>query len=201
MPGWQEFGGSGVESRFEALRTAALTPLVGRDEEIELLLPALAAGALSGAGQMVLLAGDPGIGKSRLVRKWRSEIQAEPHLRLRYFCSPHQSGQCAFPVIGQLGTRAGFERDDNAETKLAKLEALLAQSAAGIEDHRRSFPTAVVAGDGSLLRLPNCHAGAARADLAGAPRASSKAWRAQRRCWWCSRTCTGSTRPPSNSST
>ena len=83
VPAWQVLRESGVASRFEALRGSALTPLVGRDEEIELLLRRWAR-AKTGDGQVVLISGEPGIGKSRITVELEERLHAEPHLRLRY---------------------------------------------------------------------------------------------------------------------
>src|SRR5262249_22823006 len=88
VPVWQVLRPSIVASRFEALRGSALTPLVGRDEEIELLLRRWAR-AKAGSGQVVLISGEPGIGKSRIAAALQERLRAEPHIRLRYFCSPH----------------------------------------------------------------------------------------------------------------
>ena len=118
---------SGVESRFEALRSTELTPLVGREEEIELLLRRWER-AKAGEGQAVLICGEPGIGKSRVVATLRNRIEAQPHMRLRYFCSPHHQDSALYPFIAQLEYAAGFARDDTAEGKFNKLEALLEQS-------------------------------------------------------------------------
>ena len=95
---WQVLGESVVASRFEALRGSALSPLVGRDEEIELLLRRWAR-AKAGDGQIVLVSGEPGIGKSRLIAALEERLHAEPHLRLRYFCSPHHQDSALFPVV------------------------------------------------------------------------------------------------------
>jgi class 3 adenylate cyclase len=114
-------------SRFEALRTGE-TPLVGREEEIELLGRRWAQ-AKSGAGRVVLVSGEPGIGKSRLVEAFRESLEGEPHIRLRYFCSPHHQDSALFPFIGQLERTAGFERDDAPSVRLDKLEALVAANA------------------------------------------------------------------------
>src|SRR5262249_17366392 len=81
---------SAVESRFEALHAAVLTPLVGRDEEIDLLLRRWQR-AKSGSGEVVLISGEPGIGKSRLTATVLERLAAEPYTRLRYFCSPRHS--------------------------------------------------------------------------------------------------------------
>ena len=123
---WRVVGESGVASRFEALRSGA-TPLVGRDEEIDLLLRRWAQ-AKAGEGRVVLISAEPGIGKSRLAEALEERIAAEPHTRLRYFCSPHHQDSALHPVIGQLERTAGFNRDDSAATKQQKLAALLAES-------------------------------------------------------------------------
>ena len=116
-----------VESRFKALRTAS-TPLVGRDEEIELLMRRWEQ-AKSGDGCVVLIAGEPGIGKSRIAETIVERLGSEPHTRLRYFCSPHHQDSALYPSITQLERAAGFRREDTAEQRLAKLEAVLAQGA------------------------------------------------------------------------
>jgi len=130
---WQALRPSVVVSRFEALRGATLSPLLGRDEEIELLLRRWAR-AKAGDGQVVMISGEPGIGKSRLTAALQERLKAEPHLRLRYFCSPYHQDSALFAFIDQLGRAAGFGRDDTAAAKLKKLEALLALAAPPDED-------------------------------------------------------------------
>jgi class 3 adenylate cyclase/predicted ATPase len=130
---WQVLGESAVASRFEALRGSALTRLVGRDEEIDLLLRRWAR-AKAGDGQVVLVSGEPGIGKSRLTAALEERLNAEPHLRLRYFCSPYHQDSALYPLVDQLGRAAGFARDDLPAAKLEKLEALLAPAAPSDED-------------------------------------------------------------------
>jgi predicted ATPase len=126
-------GESGVLSRFEALRAASLTPLVGREEEVELLLRRWRRAA-SGEGQVVLVSGEPGIGKSRLAAALRDELEGEEYTRLRYFTSPHHQDSALYPFIAQLERAAGFEREDPGEKKLDKLEALLAPASPPAED-------------------------------------------------------------------
>ncbi|RWP56513.1 AAA family ATPase [Mesorhizobium sp.] len=116
---------SAVESRFEALHGTTPTPLVGREEEVDLLQRHWHR-AKSGEGRVVLLSGEPGIGKSRLTVTLQERIQNEPHTRLRYFCSPHHQDSALHPTIAQLERAAGLERDDPPERKLDKLAALLA---------------------------------------------------------------------------
>ena len=129
---WRVMGESGVVSRFEALRSAE-TPLVGREEEIELLLRRWEQ-AKSGEGRVVLISGEPGIGKSRLTAALSEHIGTEPHTRLRYFCSPHHQDSALYPSIAQLERAAGFARDDTVEAKLGKLRALLAPGSRDDDD-------------------------------------------------------------------
>jgi hypothetical protein len=133
VPTWQVLRASGVANRFEALRGSALTPLIGRDEEIELLLRRWAR-AKAGDGQVVLVSGEAGLGKSRLAAALAERLHAEPHMRLRYFCSPYHQDSALLPFIEQLGRASGFARDDNPAAKLEKLEGLLALAAPPDED-------------------------------------------------------------------
>ena len=129
---WRVVGESGVLSRFEALRSEA-TPLVGRDEELDLLLRRWQQ-AKVGEGRVVLLSGEPGIGKSRLTAALSERIESDPHTRLRYFCSPYHQDSALYPFITQLERAAGFARDDAVEQKLDKLRALLGPGAHGHEE-------------------------------------------------------------------
>ena len=118
--------------QFEALRSGA-TPLVGRDEEMGLLLRRWAQGK-SGSGRVVLICAEPGVGKSRLAEALAERIAGEPHTRLKYFCSPHHQDNALYPVIAQMERVAGFRHDDGPAVKVAKLQALLAATAPPIED-------------------------------------------------------------------
>ncbi|KRQ93785.1 adenylate cyclase [Bradyrhizobium jicamae] len=124
---WRVIGEGAAESRFEALHGAGMTPLVGRENEIGLLLEHWER-TKEGEGQVVLLVGEPGIGKSRLVRALRGRLENEPLTVLSHYCSPHHQTSPLHPVIGLLERAAGFTADDPAATKLDKLEALLALS-------------------------------------------------------------------------
>lgn len=131
---WRVRGQGAVESRFEALHSAAaLAPLVGREEEIQLLLRHWTQ-AKEGEGRVVLLTGEPGIGKSRLSVALEERLRDEPHVRLRCFCSPYHQDSALHPTIVQIERAAGFERDDTPGTKLHKLEALLTQTSSPIAD-------------------------------------------------------------------
>jgi class 3 adenylate cyclase/predicted ATPase len=122
-----------VESRFEALRGGGLTNLVGREEELELLLRRWVR-VVSGEGQVALLSGEAGIGKSRLTAALMERLACEPHTRLRYFCSPQHSDSALYPIISQLERAAGLAHDDNPQQKLDKLERVLAQTAASAQE-------------------------------------------------------------------
>jgi hypothetical protein len=131
---WTALRASRVESRFEALRTAT-TPLIGRNEELDLLLRRWEQ-AKGGDGCVVLISGEPGIGKSRIAETVVERLRGEPHTRLRYFCSPHHQDSALYPSIAQLERAAGFRREDTDEQRLAKLEAVLA----GTNDLREAVP-------------------------------------------------------------
>jgi class 3 adenylate cyclase/predicted ATPase len=122
-----------VASRFEALRGLALIPLVGRDEEVDLLLRRWSR-AKTGEGQIMLISGEPGVGKSRILAELVERLHAEPHFALRYFCSPYYQDSALFPFIDQLGRAAEFGHDDVPGVKLLKLGAVLAHSGPPNED-------------------------------------------------------------------
>src|ERR1700738_3238482 len=148
IPAWQVLGTSGEESRFEAQHKTRLTPLIGRDEEIELLLRRWQHAA-EGEGGVVVLTGEPGVGKSHITLALEERLQAEPHITVRHFCSAHHTNSALYPFIRQLERAARFERSDSPSEKFAKLEALLARS--GADGDRVVAPLA------NLLSLPPSH--------------------------------------------
>ena len=130
---WAVLRPASIESRFEALHGSGLTELIGREEELELLLRRWSK-AKSGEGQVVLLSGEAGIGKSRLTAAFLEELTGEPHTRLRYFCSPQHTDSALYPFIAQMERAAGFMLDDTAQAKLDKLDAVLAQTSTSKQD-------------------------------------------------------------------
>jgi class 3 adenylate cyclase/tetratricopeptide (TPR) repeat protein len=118
---------SKIENRFEVRRAAMSSRLLGRDEELDLLWRRWEQ-AKRGEGRVVLVTGEPGIGKSRLTRALQERLRSEPYTPLLYHCSPYHQDSALYPIIGQLIRAAGIERDDAPETKLDKLEVLLRQS-------------------------------------------------------------------------
>jgi len=130
---WAALRASSVASRFEALRGSSLTALVGREEELELLLRRWSK-AKTGEGQVALLSGEAGIGKSRLTAALLERLATELHTRLRYVCSPQHTDSAFFPIIGQIERAARLVRDDSPKVKLDKLDAILAQSSTSAND-------------------------------------------------------------------
>ena len=125
---WRVLRERTIASRFEALRAASQTPLIGRDEEMELLLRRWQQ-IKAGEGRVVLLAGEPGIGKSRLTAALEDKLKNEAHVCLRYFCQPHTQGSALQPILAQLQHVAGFRPNDTAAERRVKLQSLLAADA------------------------------------------------------------------------
>ena len=113
---WAALRASSAEGRFEALHATGLTALVGREEELELLVRRWSR-AKTGEGQVVLLSGEAGIGKSRLTAALLEHLATEPHTRLRYFCSPQHTDSAFYPIIGQMERAAGFAHDDTPQAQ------------------------------------------------------------------------------------
>jgi len=130
---WAALRARSVESRFEALHSTRLTALVGREEETELLLRRWAR-AKTDEGQVVLIAGEARIGKSRLTAALMESLGGEPLTRLRYFCSPQHTDSALYPIIGQMERAARFAHDDTPQARLDKLDAVLGQTSTPIED-------------------------------------------------------------------
>ncbi len=142
---WGALRASSAEGRFEALHATGLTALVGREEELDLLLRRWSR-AKTGEGQVVLLTGEGGIGKSRLTAALLEHLATELHTRLRYFCSPQHTDSAFHPIIGQMERAAGLAHDDTRQARLDKLDALLAQTST-------SKPDATLFAE--MLSLPN----------------------------------------------
>ena len=149
---WAALRPSSVESRFEALHASGLTDLVGRQEELDLLMRRWSK-AMAGEGQVVLLSGEAGIGKSRLTAALSDRLVMEPHTRLRYFCSPQHTDSALYPIIRQMERAAGFVHRDSAQTKLDKLDALLSQSFTPSEDKALFAELLSLANDGRYPQL------------------------------------------------
>ena len=106
---WAALRASSAEGRFDAFHASGLTDLIGREEELDLLLRRWSK-AKTGEGEVVLLSGEPGIGKSRLTAALLERLITEPHTRLRYFCSPQHTDSAFYPIISQMERAAGFAR-------------------------------------------------------------------------------------------
>jgi class 3 adenylate cyclase/tetratricopeptide (TPR) repeat protein len=142
---WAAVQASSVESRFDARSNNALTPLVGRDEELDLLSRRWSQ-AKNGEGQVVLLSGEPGIGKSRILNALRQRLDVQGVQALRFQCSPYYVNSAFWPVIDNFERALRFTRDETEDAKLDKLEAL-------IVTHYR-LPLADVRFVGSMLSIP-----------------------------------------------
>ena len=145
IAGFQVTGARRGRSRFEANRPSGLTPFIGREQEVALLIDRWRR-ARDGEGQVVVISGEAGIGKSRITEALLESIASEPHIRLHYQCSPYHLCSALYPVVEHLEDAAGFERDDNEAARLEKLKALLGRSAPD--------PTRIAALVAPLMSLP-----------------------------------------------
>ena len=130
MESWRVVKRSEIVDRFRALRSAD-TRLVGREQETDLMVGGWDS-AKAGNGRVLLITGEPGIGKSRLVESLLSRLEGKQHLRVRYFCAPDRKDSPFYPVIAQLERAAGITRESTADQKLEKLEAMLGQATADL---------------------------------------------------------------------
>ena len=126
-PVWRVLRETENVSRFEASRSEEMTPLVGREHEVALLLDRWR-DATEGEGQVVLMSGEAGIGKSRILAALRERIGDERYIAMRYQCSPHHSNDAFYPIVAQIWRAAGFTQGEPAATRLDKLEAMVAAS-------------------------------------------------------------------------
>ncbi|MEE9254635.1 MAG: adenylate/guanylate cyclase domain-containing protein, partial [Pseudomonadales bacterium] len=142
---WRVIAPTTAESRFEAAHRTSLTPLVGREHEIGLLLERWEQ-TKEGDGQVVCLSGEPGIGKSRVSETLREDTTRDNPIRLRYQCSGYHTNSALHPLIEQIERAAGFEKEDSANVRLKKLETLLSQGTPNVETVAPLFA--------SLLSIP-----------------------------------------------
>jgi class 3 adenylate cyclase/predicted ATPase len=149
---WKVLRASSIESRFEALHAMGLTPLVGREEEAESLLQRWSK-ARNGEGQVVLLSGEAGIGKSRLTAELFDRLADEPHARLRYSCSAQHTASAFHPIIGHMERTAGLAHDDTPRARLDKLDALLERTATSVQERALFAELLSIANDGRYPAL------------------------------------------------
>jgi class 3 adenylate cyclase/predicted ATPase len=134
---WGVQGTNAIDGRFEALYRRELGALVGRERECAVLQQSWSR-ARANDGQVVLIAGEAGIGKSRLVAAILEEVAADAPARLRYHCSPQHTNSALYPIVKEMERRANFTREDNPKARLDKLDATLGRSSTPIE-HRAAL--------------------------------------------------------------
>jgi class 3 adenylate cyclase len=133
VPAWAVLREAENLSRFEASRSHGLTPFVGREQEVALLIERWRE-AREGEGQIVLLSGEAGIGKSRILAALRERIGSEPYITMRYQCSPHHVNDAFYPVASHIWHAANFVSGEPAGMRLDKLEAMIARSGVSSQD-------------------------------------------------------------------
>jgi class 3 adenylate cyclase/predicted ATPase/DNA-binding response OmpR family regulator len=131
-------GKRAIQMRFVASQAAKPTQFVGRQHELQ-QMSTLWKRAKAGKGQVALLCGEPGIGKSRVTKAWLDLIADEPHIVIQYQCSPHHTNSAFYPIINQLERAAHFEQEDTADLKLRKLETVLSQAGAATPAETRLY--------------------------------------------------------------
>jgi class 3 adenylate cyclase/tetratricopeptide (TPR) repeat protein len=144
-PAWAVLRAFENVTRFEAAQSRRMTPFVGREPEVALLLERWR-DAATGEGRVALVSGEAGIGKSRIVAALRERIADEPHITIRYQCSPHHVNDAFYPIVGHVRRAAGFESGESSGARLAKLEAMVTRS--------RLEPSDVVPIVASLCSVP-----------------------------------------------
>jgi class 3 adenylate cyclase/tetratricopeptide (TPR) repeat protein len=124
---WAVLREAETETRFEASRSSRMTPFVGREPEVALLLDRWR-DARSGEGKVTLLSGEAGIGKSRILATLRERIADAPHVAVAYQCSPHHVNDAFYPIVGQVWRAAEFASEEPSGVRLAKLEDMVRRS-------------------------------------------------------------------------
>ena len=147
-------GEGSAHGRFEALHGQRLTPLIGRDHELAMLLERWS-WAKDGDGQVVLIAGEAGIGKSRLLHALREKLAGEPHIAISHLCSAYHTNSALHPIVAQLERAAGFASHDEPADRLTKLEALLAQGAEQLDEATPLFGALLGVATDERYRAPN----------------------------------------------
>ena len=150
----QVLGVGNVESRFEAQHPSGMSPLIGREEEFELLLRRWEQ-AERGEGRVVLVTGEAGIGKSRLTRALQAEISSKPYMALTYHCSPHHQDSALHCITSQLVRAAGIVHEDGGNARLDKLETLLSPSSENLAEDVPLFAALLSIPAGQRYPLPS----------------------------------------------
>ena len=146
---WSVSGEGTAESRFDAQHGASTEAPIGRDQELALLFDRWER-AKDGEGQIILLSGEPGIGKSRLVRALRDQLADEPHMPVSHFCSPFHTNSALHPIVGLLERAAGIRRQDPPEEQFDKLTTMLSLATSNAPEVAPLFA--------ELLAIPVAHA-------------------------------------------